>query len=102
MGILLSVSVLLRVAWAAAIGLCNDEAYHYLFTVNPDWSYFDHPPMTMWLEWLGLHAFGGWEHPLALRSGFILLSAGSTWVLAQAHGQALVRRLGGEFTRRLY
>ncbi|MBV8231324.1 MAG: hypothetical protein JO329_15190, partial [Planctomycetaceae bacterium] len=42
---LIVVSGLLRLGWAASLGLGNDEAYHYLFTTHPDWSYFDHPPM---------------------------------------------------------
>ncbi len=83
LAILIAVSVVLRLLWAAGIGLCNDEAYHYLFTVHPDWSYFDHPPMTMWIEWLGLTACGGWVHPLSLRLGFVLLTAGSTWIMAR-------------------
>jgi Dolichyl-phosphate-mannose-protein mannosyltransferase len=83
LAILIMVSLVLRLVWAAGIGLCNDEAYHYLFTVHPDWSYFDHPPMTMWIEWLGLTACGGWVHPLSLRLGFVLLMAGSTWIMAR-------------------
>ena len=35
-----------RLFWAANFGPGNDEAYHYLFTTHPDWSYFDHPPMV--------------------------------------------------------
>jgi hypothetical protein len=83
LAILILVSVILRVVWSAGMGVCNDEAYHYLFTVYPDWSYFDHPPMTMWVEWLGLTVCGGWVHPLSLRLGFVLLMAGSTWVMAR-------------------
>lgn len=83
LAVLILVSTLLRLGWCAGMGLVNDEAYHYLFTVYPDWSYFDHPPMTMWIEWLGLTACGGWVHPLSLRLGFVLLMAGSTWVMAR-------------------
>ena len=46
-------SALLRVVWAASLGPGNDEAYHYLFTVHRDWSYFDHPPMLALIESLG-------------------------------------------------
>lgn len=83
LAILIAVTTILRLIWAAGMGLCNDEAYHYLFTVHPDWSYFDHPPMTMCIEWLGLSICGGWVHPLSLRLGFVLLMAGSSWVLAR-------------------
>jgi hypothetical protein len=81
LGVLVLVGAILRLAWAAAMEPCNDEAYHYLFSVYPDWSFFDHPPMMMWVEWLGLSACGGWVHPLSLRLGFVLLTAGSTWVM---------------------
>ena len=42
---LIAASSALRLAWAASLGPGNDEAYHFLFAVHPDWSYFDHPPM---------------------------------------------------------
>jgi 4-amino-4-deoxy-L-arabinose transferase-like glycosyltransferase len=63
--------------------VCNDEAYHYLFSVYPDWSFFDHPPITMWLEWLGIRLCGGWVHPFSLRLAFVFLMAGSTWLMAR-------------------
>ena len=53
------VSGLLRLGWAASLGLGNDEAYHYLFTVHRDWSYFDHPPMLAVVGSLGLALAGG-------------------------------------------
>src|SRR5260370_29461889 len=82
LGILLSVSVVLRLLWSAGMEGCHDEAYHYLFSVNPDWSFFAHPPMTMWLEWLGITVCGGWVHAFSLRLAFVLLMAGSTWLMA--------------------
>jgi 4-amino-4-deoxy-L-arabinose transferase-like glycosyltransferase len=87
LGILLSVPVVLRLLWSAGMEVCNDEAYHYLFSVYPDWSFFDHPPMTMWLEWLGITVCGGWVHAFSLRLAFVLLMAGSTWLMARLAGQ---------------
>jgi hypothetical protein len=78
---LIVVSAVLRLGWAAALGLGNDEAYHYLFTVHPAWGYFDHPPMLAWVEAAGLAAAGGRISPLSLRLGFVGLFAGSTWLL---------------------
>ena len=43
--ILIVVSGLLRIGWSASLELGTDEAYHYLFAVHHDWSYFDHTPM---------------------------------------------------------
>ncbi|MGL6095807.1 MAG: hypothetical protein ACRC7O_08445, partial [Fimbriiglobus sp.] len=79
--VLIVVSLGLRLGWNAAMEASNDEAYHFLYTVHPALSYFDHPPMTMWVEAAGLVACGGWVHAFSLRLGFALLFAGSTWVL---------------------
>ena len=71
----------LRLTWAATLEPSNDEAYHWLYTVHPALSYFDHPPMTAWVARAGLALCGGWVHPLSLRLGFVLMFAGSTWML---------------------
>jgi len=90
LGWLIVISTGLRLVWGAVLGVGNDEAYHSLFVVHPDWSYFDHPPMTMWVEQVGVFLAGGIT-PLTLRLGFILMFAGSTWVLfkwtARWHGE---------------
>jgi 4-amino-4-deoxy-L-arabinose transferase-like glycosyltransferase len=80
-GWLIAVSTVLRLGWSAALEPSNDESYHWLYTVHPALSYFDHPPMTMWVAKAGIALCGGWVHPLSLRLGFVLLFAGSTWVL---------------------
>ena len=79
--LLIAVTFFVRLCWGAVMELGNDEAYHYLYTVHPDWSYFDHPPMLMWVASVGRALCGGWLHPASLRLGFMLLFAGSTWVL---------------------
>lgn len=81
LGVLIVVTTGLRLVWAGTLDVGNDEAYHYLYAVHPAWSYFDHPPMTMWLEWPAVALLGPDVSPLALRLSFILLFAGSTWVL---------------------
>jgi len=80
---LIAVSTLFHLAWAATIGPGNDEAYHYLFTVHRDWSYFDHPPMLAFVEAVGVLLAGGKVSVLSLRLGFIALFAGSTWLMAR-------------------
>src|SRR5579883_1551214 len=92
--ILIVVSGLFRLAWAAGLGLGNDEAYHYLFTVHRDWSYFDHPPMLAIVESLGIALAGGAVSALSLRLGFILLFAGSTWLMAQMTSRLYGPRAG--------
>lgn len=78
---LVVVSGLLRLAWCAALEPTNDEAYHFLYSQHLALSYFDHPPMTAWVETVGLTLCGGWVHPLSLRLGFIAMFAGATVVL---------------------
>lgn len=77
---LIVVSTALRLIWAAVLEAGNDEAYHYLYAVHPDLSYFDHPPMLMLIERFGALIVGGVDL-FSYRFGFVLLFAGSTWVL---------------------
>jgi 4-amino-4-deoxy-L-arabinose transferase-like glycosyltransferase len=79
--LLIAVTTVIRLGWAAALEPSNDEAYHWLYAVHPAMSYFDHPPMLMWVEQFGIALCGGWVHPFSLRLGFVLLFAGSTWIL---------------------
>lgn len=81
--VLIAASAAWRVAWASSLGPGTDEAYHYLFAVHRDWSYFDHPPMLAVVESAGLALAGGSGSILALRLGFIALFAGSTWLMAR-------------------
>lgn len=73
----------LRLAMAPLLGPGNDEAYHYLFAVHPDWSYFDHPPMLALVESAGLLLARFHASIFALRIGFVALFAGSTWLMAR-------------------
>lgn len=79
--LLIAVATALRLAWAAALPVSTDEAYHWLYTVHPDVSYFDHPPMTMLVAKAGIALCGGWVHPFSLRLGFVLLCAATSWCL---------------------
>ena len=59
------VAVWLAVWWvlnlieAGCTELANDEAYYHLFALQPAWGYFDHPPVTAILVWLGEKLFAG-------------------------------------------
>src|SRR5262245_45985053 len=79
--ILIVVCLAFHLVWGAVLEASNDEAYHFLYTTHPSLSYFDHPPMTMLVAKAGILVSGGWVHPLSLRLGFVLLFAGSTWVM---------------------
>lgn len=58
--------------------LANDEAYYHLFAGRLAWGYFDHPPVTALLVWLGERLFGG---ELGVRFFFTLLQPLYLWVL---------------------
>ena len=79
----IGVSTTLRLAWAASLGADTNEAYYYLYTRHPDWSYFDHPPMVAIVGACGMKLTGDMSSVIwGLRAGFIALFAGSTWLLA--------------------
>ncbi len=89
--ILIVASGMIRLSSACCLGLGNDEAYHWLYAEHPALGYYDHPPMMAWIEMLGLSLPGAGASAWSLRIGFILLFAGSTWLLAR-----LTTRIFGE------
>lgn len=84
----------LRAAFASSLGPGNDEAYHALFAVHLDWSYFDHPPMMALIARLGMVLSGGRLEVAAMRAGFVLLAAGSTWLTARLTARFYGERAG--------
>lgn len=92
--VLIVVSTTARLVLAASVGPLPDEAYHYLFTVYPDWSYFDHPPMLALVEGAGLFLTGGGATVFGLRVGFVALFAGSTWLMARLGARVHGERAG--------
>jgi 4-amino-4-deoxy-L-arabinose transferase-like glycosyltransferase len=92
--ILVAGSAVVRLFCALSLGLGNDEAYHYLYAVHPDLSYFDHPPMMAWVQRAGLALPGAGIAAWALRIGFIGLFAGSTVILARLTGRYYGPRAG--------
>ena len=77
---------LIRLAWAASLGPGHGRGIPLSVQhVQRDWSYFDHPPMLAMVESVGLGLTRGgiprpWSPP---RLGFILLFAGSTWLMSR-------------------
>jgi 4-amino-4-deoxy-L-arabinose transferase-like glycosyltransferase len=74
---------------AAAAPLTEDEAYYRLWSLDPAWGYFDHPPMIAWWIWLGRQVAG--DNGLGVRLLPALAGAASallTYDLARALGLA--------------
>ena len=45
---LIAAFMLLRLVLAATVPLLPQEAYYWQWSLEPDWSYFDHPPLVAW------------------------------------------------------
>ncbi len=64
----------LRALFALTVGFVDDDAYHWSWTQQMDWSYFDHPGMIAWLEKITTSIFGNTRLGIRLPS-FICFSA---------------------------
>lgn len=84
---LIGVFFLVRLALAATLGLGVDESYAVANARDLDLSYFDHPPLHYWIAHAFMPLLGDGR---ALRLPFIVLFAGSSWLL-----YLLTRRLFG-------
>jgi hypothetical protein len=80
---LIGVSTILRLVWAANQGAMFDEPYYFQYIQHPALSYFDHPPMVALVGGAGLAVTGDAFSVFGLRLGFIVLFAGSTWLMAR-------------------
>jgi hypothetical protein len=78
---------LLRLVSAGLVGLGVDEAYTLAIARQLQLSYFDHPPLHLWLVHLCSPALG---YGRLARLPFIVIFAGSSWLLF-----VLTRRLFG-------
>lgn len=86
-------------AFAAVTALGVDESYMVAAARVPAWGYFDHPPLAWWLVTAATHLAHS-EATLVVRAPFILLFAGSTWLMARfthdlATGPEEARRWAG-------
>ncbi len=52
-----------------------DEAYYWIWSLHPQLSYFDHPPMVAYLYWLS-----GGIHDHWVRWPFLVLGQGTLWI----------------------
>ena len=91
--VLIFATGLVRVGLAASIGLCVDESYIVGVSRDLALSYFDHPPLHVWLVGLWARMIGN-EHALSLRMPFIVLFAGSSYLMYCLTAIAYGRRAG--------
>ncbi|MEE3718740.1 glycosyltransferase family 39 protein [Tumidithrix elongata RA019] len=65
-----------RTMAASFLNTGYDEAYYYLYTLHPDWSYFDHPPLVAWVTGLGIWLTGEVTQ-FTIRIGSVILYTGT-------------------------
>ncbi len=90
---IIGASAALRLALAACVGFGQDETYSVAVSRHLALSYFDHPPLHLWI--VGLWArLVRLEDPWLLRLPFIALFAASSWLLYRLTAQAYGERAG--------
>ena len=62
---------LIRLTLAPFVGLGVDEAHYVLYALNLDLSYFDHPPLVGWIQYIFTSIFG--TNEFGSRVGAILI-----------------------------
>ncbi len=61
----------LRLLLAPFVGLGVDEAHYVLYALNLDLSYFDHPPLVGWIQYIFISIFGDGEFGARVAAIFI-------------------------------
>ena len=91
--LIMAVTGLLRLGLAGVIGLSVDESYTVSISRQLVLSYFDHPPLHMWLvgTWARLT---GLEQPLILRLPDIAMFGASTWLMYRLSASVYGHRAG--------
>ncbi|WP_373540500.1 ArnT family glycosyltransferase [Chamaesiphon sp.] len=74
--VILLAGFLVRLVIAIWLNPGFDEAYYYLYTLHPDWSYFDHPPLVALTTGIGVWLTGQVSQ-FTIRIGTLLLYTGS-------------------------
>lgn len=67
----ISFVAILRLLLAPHVGLGVDEAHYVLYALNLDLSYFDHPPLVGWLQYVFTSIFGTNEFGSRVAAVFI-------------------------------
>ncbi|MDD2876245.1 MAG: glycosyltransferase family 39 protein [Acidiphilium sp.] len=74
--LIIAAATLIRVLFAACMGLGIDESYMVAAAHTYQLSYFDHPPISWWME-LSAQRLTGLHSPLIVRLPFIAMFAGT-------------------------
>ncbi|MDR1192135.1 MAG: glycosyltransferase family 39 protein [Verrucomicrobiales bacterium] len=77
--VLIALVALWRLWYVTQLELIGDEAYYFLWSKHPDWSYYSKGPGVAAVIWLGTHLFG--DSVFGIRCGSVALSAGTAYCL---------------------
>lgn len=91
--VIIIISTLFRIVLAGVIGLGVDESYVVSIAREVSLSYFDHPPLHLWIVWLTARLTGS-ESGLVLRLPFIAMFAATTWMMYRLGGKLFGDRAG--------
>ncbi|HEX7286844.1 MAG TPA: glycosyltransferase family 39 protein [Candidatus Angelobacter sp.] len=80
--------LLLHLLTVTRYGIFRDEMYYLACARHLAWGYVDHPPLTVFIAWIGRHVFG--DSPLAIRLLPALAGAALVWLTGK-----LARDMGG-------
>jgi 4-amino-4-deoxy-L-arabinose transferase-like glycosyltransferase len=67
-----------RLLLAALLPLSPQEAYYWVYSLHPAFSYFDHPPLVAYT--IGFFTWGLGDHSWAIRLGALLYGTGTAWL----------------------
>jgi 4-amino-4-deoxy-L-arabinose transferase-like glycosyltransferase len=84
---LIGIGVVVRIGLAIPLGLGVDESYMVAVGRRVSLSYYDHPPLAFWLAHAAATLFGSESH-LVVRLPFVLLFAGTTWMMYELGARA--------------
>jgi 4-amino-4-deoxy-L-arabinose transferase-like glycosyltransferase len=90
--LLLSGGLLFRIAVATFLYPGFDESYYYLYALNIDWSYFDHPPLVALTTGIGPWLTGEVSQ-LTIRIGSLILYTGTLTFLYLTSAQLFSKRV---------
>jgi 4-amino-4-deoxy-L-arabinose transferase-like glycosyltransferase len=82
-----------RLILAATIGLGVDESYQVSVSRPLSLSYFEHPPLAFWIPGI-VASITGTTNAVLLRLPFILLFAGTTWMMYRLTARLFGNRAG--------
>ena len=71
-----------------------DEAYYYIYTQNPNWSFFDHPPLVAITTAIGLWLSSETVSQFTIRIGTLLIHTATLAILYYAARRLFDERIG--------